>query len=240
MEAYSNLPNFLREIFPEARDKYKSLIKSMGREPKNWRSRYIFARHICEYIGVFDYNILYIEIWPLALQLCEDMHSIVRKTAAIEVAKLSLYLLSKNSDWKRHIEMSIKKYSKGTVNNRIIFLIIMKYYAGVDLAGDFSNEIATLAKDPIINVRIMCAETVVLSKANVWENGKKILADDIQRDVIYKLGNDFISDNTRNFITPPLLRSSHKEEIGGLIKFSHNLKQKFDKISNYQQYSINH
>ena len=34
-EAYMNLPNFLRELFPESRDKYKSLIKSMGRDQNN-------------------------------------------------------------------------------------------------------------------------------------------------------------------------------------------------------------
>ena len=238
LDAYMNLPNFLRELFPEDRDKYKTIIKSMGRDENNWRSRDIFARNICEFIGVYDYNTIYAEIWPQALQLCEDNHACVRNSAAKEVGKLSLYLLSKNSDWKRHIVMCIKKYSKGHINNRITFLMILTSFAGVEIAEEFSEDVERLARDNVESVRIMCAETVILSKIHIWNNAKNILAADTNRDVLAVFGKFFYTDSSRYFITPPLIRGTHYQEIGGIIKFRHSSEPKFEKIENYSEFNI--
>lgn len=234
-DAYTNLPNFLRELFPEIRDKYRPVIKNIGRN-SDWRIRQIFAGTICEYIGVFDYNSIYAEIWPLALQLCEDDHSVIRTTAAKESAKLAMHLLSKNCDWKRHIAMCIKKYSKGSVNSRIVFLQIIRNFVGTDFAIDFADDVEILAKDPVDNVRIVCAETVAKSK-NVWEAARIILCEDRSKDVRINIGNCFDSDCERFFITPPLLRNSHQVEIGGIVKFSHSLPMKFGKIENFHEYN---
>lgn len=236
--AYENLPNFLREIFPEARDKYKNIVKSMGRE-KDWRSRIMLAKNICEYIGVYDYNCIYSEIWPLALELCEDPHFTIRMTAAKEVAKLSMYLLSKNSDWRRHIEMCIKKYALGNLNNRLIFLKIVKNFAGTELAGDFTGEIIALSKDKVKNVRIMCAETVNFNSKldQVWGEAKENLINDEDDDVRFEFGRSIKFNNKVLYVTPPILRKNHSVEVGGIVKFSHSNPPKFAKIEDFEDVS---
>lgn len=233
IEAYSNLPNFLRELFPEDRDKYKTIIKSMSRDPSNWRCRFAFAHNICEYIGVYDYNHLYTDIWPSALELCEDQNCKIRSQAAKEVAKLAMYLLSKNIDWKRYIEMSIKKYSKGNLENRIVFLKIVKNLMGTEFAKDFNSEIEALTKDEVVNVRIMCAETVNYNKDGLWENFKKIMEEDKEQDVTFRFGKILEFQNKRQFITPPMIRNSHNEDVGGIIRLSHSMPIRSEKITSY-------
>ena len=236
--AWENLPNFLREIFPEARDKYKGIVKGMGRE-REWRSRNLLAKTLCEYIGVYDYNCIYSEIWPLALELCEDLHCTVRLNAAKEVAKLAMYLLSKNSDWRRHIEMCIKKYAQGSLNSRIVFLKIVKHFAGTELAADFTEEILNLSKDKVKNVRIMCAEAVNFSSKldHVWSNAKEILLNDEDQDVLFEFGRAMKFNNNVLFVTPPIMRRFHNIEVGGIVKFSHANPPKFAKIEDFEDIS---
>jgi hypothetical protein len=233
LDAYANLPLFLKEVFPEHREKYISLIKSIAKDSYKWRKRYVFSRSISNYIGVYDYNCVYSEIWPLALELCEDVYAKVRYTASKEVAKLSVYLLSKNPDWKRYILMCIKKYAIGSVNNKLIFLSIVKNLADTELASDFSQELAKLACDKFTSIRIMCAETVNLSKDEVWKEAKNALVKDSNKDVLAKLGKYLDLGSKKSFIVPPLMRYSYKENIKGIIKFYHNFPPKFGKIHDY-------
>lgn len=232
IEAYKSLPSFLRELFPEARDKYKTIIKNISRDP-DWRYRFAFTNNICEYIGVYDYNHIYTNIWPLALEHCEDKNCTIRFQAAKEVAKLAMYLLSKNIDWKRHIEMSIKKYSNGTLENRLVFLKIIKNLIGTEFAKDFSSEIEYLAKDKVANVRIMCAEAVNYDKEGMWEGSRILLEADKELDVRFKFGKVLGFKNKGHFITPPLIRNAHNEDVGGIVKFDHSLPMRSNKISSF-------
>lgn len=236
--AYETLPSFLREIFPEDRDKYKFSVKSLARD-KDWRKRDSLGRNLCEYIGVFDYNHIYTEIWPLALELCEDSISTVRLNAAKETAKLACYLLSKNSDWKRHIELSIKKYATGNWNSKIVFLNIVKNFASSEFAQDFTDEVVALAQDSVKNVRIMCAEAVNSCKSleSVWKAARKLLEDDTDEDVRFEFGKTLRCGGEKGFVAPPIFRKMHSLDVGGIVKFSHSAPPKFAKIEDFEDIS---
>jgi hypothetical protein len=233
--AFECLPNFLRELFPEDRDRYKNIVKNLARD-RDWRKRGILALGLCEYIGVFDYNCIYTDIWPLALELCEDQHSTVRLSAAKETAKLALYLLAKNSDWKRHIELCIKKYATGSVNSKIVFLTIVKHFSATEFAGDFLDQVVSLAKDDVKNVRIMCADAVNFCRSleNVWESARVLLENDEEQDVRFEFGKTMKMRQDQTFVTPPILRRIHNIEVGGVIKFSHSKPPKFAKIEDFE------
>ena len=131
--------------------------------------------------------------------------------------------------------MSIKKYAKGNVYNKITFLKIVKNFGESDLAADFNEELEGLAKDCIVNVRIACAETVNAMKDDVWANAKNILMMDDDKEVIGKFGKFVKAYHSRDFVTPPLLRKSHREDIGVVIKISHSSLGKFVKIYNFYE-----
>jgi serine/threonine-protein phosphatase 4 regulatory subunit 1 len=95
------LPDFLKHIHKNMRRNYLDKLKRLLNPREKWRNRKEYAVIIGNFHNVFDVEITYKQILPIALNFCLDDVAEVRFTAAKHISRIILQiLLSGDNEYK--------------------------------------------------------------------------------------------------------------------------------------------
>lgn len=87
------LPEFLKKIPQSLRRNYLDKLKRLLNPREKWRSRMEYSKIIGKYCNVFDDDVTYKQIFPIALNFCLDDVAQVRFKAAKNISGIILQLL---------------------------------------------------------------------------------------------------------------------------------------------------
>jgi serine/threonine-protein phosphatase 4 regulatory subunit 1 len=129
----------------------------------------------------------YIHLWPLSKALCLDPVGQVRIEAMSGIGFISALIMSEIPDFSNEIIKDLKKFGRSAKSmHRLVFAsACFQLVDLVEFEAAFGDDFIALAKDPVANVRILCAKALskVKSLRRFWVELREALKTDDDLDV---------------------------------------------------------
>ncbi|KRX07644.1 Armadillo-type fold [Pseudocohnilembus persalinus] len=189
--AIKNLSNFLEIFDQEKKESLVEVLQTVQKDPKKWRIRSLISKQIKNFAKIYTPEIIFQYILPIATKLCNDTVNLVREEASRQMYAL-VDALNGTPQFIMVIEVikgfaDSKKYSQ----RQVYVLICSELMNMVDIFEEYFLDIFyKLADDPVSNVRITLARTIV---QHIQSDGK--LKDHPKiKEMVEKLRQDSSSE----------------------------------------------
>ena len=235
LRAYKALGEFLQNTSSEAvKLKFIPYVESM-QKAEAWRVRETLAEQLNKFTQVYTPEEVFQRIWPLGVALCQDKMHTVRQTAALELGRLSSFLLKNYSE---QVQSVLKFFSRSpNYHYRQVFVEIAKGILETTQNNFLEEEIETLTKDKVSNVRLSVAQLLRQSKS-LWPSLKTSLEEDENPDVRYQLCERPRGTETLNggfYLTPPIFRPSCEDENFEVYEVTAKEVPHLESLENYSE-----
>ena len=199
------LPDYIRSINDlDIKLEYLDIIKICFLEAKiskKWRNKIYLIKFTGKTIGIYNNDILFIEIFNFCIEMCFDKFNKVRKKAAKTLSKLLLYFLnvkiqnSNDTIYKENCIKILKMFATSKhYNYRQLFIYMCK---NIILDEKLLNNILIslledLSFDRVINVKVTLGNFIYKSWIKAEENNKYSFIKNNNKilEMIYRLKND--------------------------------------------------
>ena len=199
------LPEYIRSINDfDIKLEYLNIIKNCFLESKKsnkWRNKIYLIKFTGKVIGVYNNDILFIEILYFCIQMCFDKFNKVRLKASKTLSKLLFYFLtitiqsSNDISYKENCEKILKMFATSLhYHYRQLFIYMCKKIVfDENLFNKYIiNLLEDLSFDNVVNVKITLGNFIYKNwlksekdeKFGFFQKDKKIL------EIIYRLKND--------------------------------------------------
>ena len=203
------LPDYIKSINNfDIKLEYLNIIKNCflnAKKSKNWRNKIYLIKFTGKTIGVYNNDILFIEIFYFCIEMCFDKFNKVRKKAAKTLSKLILYFLnikiqsSNDSIYKENCDKILKMFATSIhYQYRQLFIYMCKNIILDEnlLNNNIINLLEDLSFDKVINVKITLGNFIykywIKSEKN--EEYSFIKKNNKILEIIYRLKNDYDFD----------------------------------------------
>ena len=199
------LPDYIRSINDfDIKLEYLDIIKNcflVAKKSKKWRNKIYLIKFTGKTIGIYNNDILFIEIFYFCIEMCFDKFNKVRKKAAKTLSKLLLYFLnikiqnSNDINCKENCIKILKMFATSKhYQYRQLFIYMCKYIILDEnlLNNILINLLEDLSFDRVINVKVTLGNFIYKSWIKAGENDKYSFIKNNNKilEMIYRLKND--------------------------------------------------
>jgi len=158
-----NLWRMLKVLSPRLREEYLSVLWELAAESDvNWRFRLLLAEQLDELLHLYPAEVVRDQLLPLMLQLCQDRMADVRYAATFPMADAITLLDRAGGDMLSTLRSKLAAIHKGRTYSKRLLYIRIAWSCWERLSPAmfdrlFVDDVLSLARDPITNVRFCCA-----------------------------------------------------------------------------------